>query len=280
MSWLNIRGKIYHCTECNNEIKVEYEGGACPTLIGDMNVIQQISLNEKYSTISHSPVSEEYYFHDTSGICERCFSNYDTKGSQDILNMYIELRRSYENYYDEFQELLSNSIFEYINNLSKDKFGEIDINSYNDTIGHKFFKLTSKRDKLIEEFIMAIREKIINELNEVLHTDNRLAEVIKLYNDKTEELNNSILKSLEEYKGKFFYEKHIDETENLNDLIEHQFAVRKPESATPKLKFYYELDQPKTTIREELESFDTHMWYSFDENEVIKKVKEKLYQVL
>jgi hypothetical protein len=127
---------------------------------------------------------------------------------------------------------------------------------------------------------MAIREKIINELNEALHTDNRLAGVIKSYNGKTEELNNSVLKSLGEYKGKFFYEKHIDEMENLNDLIEHQFTVRKPESTTPKLKFYYELDQMKKTIREELESFDAHTWYSFDDSEVIKKVKEKLYQVL
>lgn len=280
LSWLNIKGKIYHCAKCGTTIKVGYECGAYPTQIGDMNVFQQIALNKKYDTTINNQDSTEYYFHDTKGICERCFEEYGIKSSLEILNMFVTIRNYYEKYNNKFQIVSKSILVEYINNLSKEKFKEIDIESYDNTIGHKYFKLTFKRDKLIEEFLSLVREKILNELKEMLKDDIKLTKIIKSYNKKTEELNDTIVKSLREYKGKFFYDKYINETENLHDFIEYEYTVRKPVDNTPKVKFYYEVEYPKTMIRKELKSFCIDKWYCFDENELMEKVKERLYQVL
>ncbi len=72
MSWLNVPGKLYHCVKCNEEIKIECEGGACLTQIGDNRVYEQITLTQRYGQPAANPDSEGYYLHDEV-ICEPCF---------------------------------------------------------------------------------------------------------------------------------------------------------------------------------------------------------------
>ena len=44
MSFLLLRGKMYHCAGCSLTVPTEYEGGPMLTQIGDMNVYEQTAL--------------------------------------------------------------------------------------------------------------------------------------------------------------------------------------------------------------------------------------------
>ncbi|WKZ16287.1 MAG: hypothetical protein QY317_03070 [Candidatus Jettenia caeni] len=74
MSWLNIRGKIYHCLKCPESITIEYEGGARLTQIGDNRVYEQMALTQRYGQPSANPEREGYYLH-KEAMCETCFKN-------------------------------------------------------------------------------------------------------------------------------------------------------------------------------------------------------------
>jgi hypothetical protein len=37
MSWMLVAGKIYHCTQCAEKIRVKYEGGAAMIQVGAVN---------------------------------------------------------------------------------------------------------------------------------------------------------------------------------------------------------------------------------------------------
>jgi len=43
-----VAGKIYHCTQCAEKIRVEYEGGAAMTQVGEEVFYQQSEMVEGY----------------------------------------------------------------------------------------------------------------------------------------------------------------------------------------------------------------------------------------
>ena len=72
MSFLMIRGKIYHCNKCGAIEKVEYEGGPRLTQIGDFSVIIQKELNNRYLPDLYNPEREGYYYNIDECICDKC----------------------------------------------------------------------------------------------------------------------------------------------------------------------------------------------------------------
>ncbi|MBE7549239.1 MAG: hypothetical protein HS127_19605 [Planctomycetia bacterium] len=56
MSWLNIRGKMYHCLKCSEIVKVEYKGGACLTQIGDNRLYEQTALTKDTANQLQIPI--------------------------------------------------------------------------------------------------------------------------------------------------------------------------------------------------------------------------------
>lgn len=89
MSWLNIRGKVYHCLRCPEIITVEYEGDACMTQIGDNRVHAQMALTQRYGQPKANPDSEGYYLHEEV-ICEPCFKKRYMNGGQYDVAMNME----------------------------------------------------------------------------------------------------------------------------------------------------------------------------------------------
>lgn len=72
MSFLMIRGKIYHCNQCGAFEKIEYEGGPQLTQVGDFGVMIQKELNKKYFPDLSNPEKEGYYYHIEKCICDQC----------------------------------------------------------------------------------------------------------------------------------------------------------------------------------------------------------------
>jgi len=73
MSWLNVRGEIYICKECESKIQVEHGGGPQMTQVGDDNVYVQHELSKRLGQPLTNPEEEGYYFY-LPGSCESCFN--------------------------------------------------------------------------------------------------------------------------------------------------------------------------------------------------------------
>lgn len=71
MSFLLVTGKLYHCESCGAQVRVEYEGGAQLTQIGDENVFEQMELAERLGQPGDNPEREGYWLHDFM-ICGDC----------------------------------------------------------------------------------------------------------------------------------------------------------------------------------------------------------------
>lgn len=48
MSWMVVRGKVYHCSLCNYSFVIEYEGGERPVQVSDPVIAQQERLRQHY----------------------------------------------------------------------------------------------------------------------------------------------------------------------------------------------------------------------------------------
>lgn len=69
MAFLQIQGKIFHCQHCGNRLYIKYKGGAQPTQIGEMGVLEQKRLAEKYGQADPAV----YDLHVEGGLCQNCF---------------------------------------------------------------------------------------------------------------------------------------------------------------------------------------------------------------
>lgn len=78
MALMLVAGKIYHCSDCSKEIRVNYEGGAQWILIGDAFVDQQVGFLKVFSQPLANPEKQGYYIHEKV-ICEVCTQAYESR---------------------------------------------------------------------------------------------------------------------------------------------------------------------------------------------------------
>ncbi|PVE42856.1 hypothetical protein [Limnohabitans planktonicus] len=78
MSFMLVAGKIYHCTDCNKEIRIDYEGGAQVIQVSDAVIEQQNSLLELFPQPHAEPHKYGYFIH-ADAICEHCTKIYESQ---------------------------------------------------------------------------------------------------------------------------------------------------------------------------------------------------------
>lgn len=71
MSFLLVSGKIWHCDACGADLRVDYEGGAQFTQIGDEAVFEQMELAQRLGQPADDPEREGFYLHDAM-VCPDC----------------------------------------------------------------------------------------------------------------------------------------------------------------------------------------------------------------
>ncbi|KXK32965.1 MAG: hypothetical protein UZ01_00387 [Candidatus Brocadia sinica] len=280
MSWLNIRGKIYHCLKCPEIIKVEYEGGACLTQIGDDRVYEQMALTQRYGQPTANPDVEGYYLHDEV-ICETCFKERYIKGGQYEVAMHMEalcnrLSGIKDKHAENIRKATESAFNNWLENISPGNFREINTSAFDKTIGLKIFTLRGKRRDLIGQFVSSAKDSIIFFIYNQVNSDTSLQEVIGQYALEIQPVIENIKKLLADLKGKIFMAHRINKPENLNDYVRYEMTTRTPVESTPDTTVFYATDINKHEITGFLNFCDPSNQFEMDEDKWIGKLKNKL----
>ena len=200
MSWLNIRGKIYHCLKCPEIIKVEYEGGACLTQIGDDRGYEQMALTQRYGQPTANPDAEGYYLHDEV-ICEACFKKRYMKGGQHNIAMNMEdlcnrLSEIKDKHAENVGKAAESAFNNWLENISPGNFREINTSAFDKTIGLKIFTLRGKRRDLIGQFVSSAKDSIISFIYDQVNSNTHLRDVIKQYASEAQPIIESLAQGL------------------------------------------------------------------------------------
>lgn len=245
MSFLLTCGKMYHCLNCNLIIKINYEGGALNTQIGDFSVIFQMSLYEKYGNGNFNPETQGFYLHE-EGYCQKCCEkSIDINESETINKIYAYMDKISElrDIFDKRIKTLHQEIFEeWLTKVDLAYCQKISPDTYRNTIENRDFEQIKK--KLVKKFVNKnrplIEVDIINELTtktkELLKSnsvdlsidlskmEDELVELIKI---EIKKLTRSDFLNLD-IPVEYFHQKNIYESENLNDYICSEMTIRKP----------------------------------------------------
>ena len=286
MSWLNIRGKIYHCLKCTEIITVKYEGGACLTQIGDNRIYEQTAQTKKYGQPTANPDSEGWYLHDEI-ICKTCFQKRYMKGGQYDVAMNMEalcnrLMGIKDTHAENVGKATESAFDNWLMNISPGNLRKLNTSAFDKTIGLKIFKLRYKRKDLIEQFVSGAKDAIITFIYRQVDGDTCLQDAIRQYASEARPIIDSIRKLLAGLKGKFFFKgkifmvRRINQPENLNDYVRYEMTTRSPVASTPDITVFYQTNIRKKDITGFLDSYVPSNHIEIDEGEWLSKLKNSL----
>ncbi|MBE7547032.1 MAG: hypothetical protein HS127_07860 [Planctomycetia bacterium] len=286
MSWLNIRGKMYHCLKCSEIVKVEYKGGACLTQIGDNRLYEQTALTKRYGQPTANPNTEGYYLHNEI-ICEPCFKKRYMKSGQHDVAMNMEalcnrLSGIKDKYAENVGRATEAAFNNWLENISHGNLREISTSAFDKTIGLKIFKLRNKRKDLVGQFVSSAKDSIIASILNQINSDPCLRDATRQYASEAQPIVDSIRKLLTNLKGKFFHKgeifrvHRINLPENLNDYVLYEMTTRTPATSTPDITVFYQTNMRKKDITEFLNSCDSSNQVEMDEDKLIGKLKKRL----
>ena len=75
MSFLLIRGKMFHCRVCFSSFVLEFDGGAQQAQIDEEDFYNQIQLHKRFMPLTYNFEKEGYYFHKYM-VCENCKNSF------------------------------------------------------------------------------------------------------------------------------------------------------------------------------------------------------------
>ncbi len=196
MIWMNILGKIYHCTECNYSFKINYKpidtknGPVNKTFVDEQEIGRWIILHQKYNSeddiylkdINKIDDSTDYlkslhiYLHDEV-ICHDCLNEVYKKDPllarrsqkyNEALNIINNIKILGENYFYEIAEKRTQILSHIISSIFLEDFKETKTDAYQNTIGSKFFKLKNKRKALINQYLESARKEVVEKIFNLL----------------------------------------------------------------------------------------------------------------
>lgn len=280
MSWLNVRGKLYHCIKCAETVMVEYEGGACLTQIGDNRVYEQMALTKKYGQPASNPDSEGYYYHEEA-ICEDCFEkSHNQKGQrkhfEEIMSLCERLSEIGEIYSENIGKTRETVIANWLNSISLDECRKINKTVFDNTIGQKIFGLRGKRKDLIAQFVKNGRDSILSHIDSVIKHDESLQHQMKQYTAEIQPVTERIQALTKNLRGNIFLAKRINQPESLNDFVQYELTERTPVQSAPDAIFFFETVINQDSISEFLNACRQADQLEIDGDELIKEFQTGL----
>ena len=241
MSFLNVVGKIYRCSECQKSIRIEYQDGARLTQIGDWNVTSQLELSKKLGQPNDNPDENGYYLYDIR-ICIDCFNKQngvlDNDKLETIGQINNDLLERREKTVADIEELTPGILDDIISPLTLTDVENIIGGSVDPSFGDKH-ATPKKRKRLINEFLDQHRDKFAEFFRRKAWQESDIQQIVKGYNALAEPAMKK-LKKLIPTDTPFYIAKHTNAAENLNDLICYEHTIRKPVDESPDHVFVFE----------------------------------------
>ncbi len=254
MSFLNLRGEMLHCSQCNKSFTIEYEGGAKTTQVGDENVQEQQELNERYMPQSYNAKKDGYYFHRIL-ICEDCINSL-TDPETVIFNgiLPIDYITFYSDQYrDAVEELMEFEIDAFAARFDKDFCLQQNPDAYEKTLGNKKFKLTCFKEELIKEYILLSKHQIVSAFQSYIKQHPSFIKLSNEYRNLTSVHEQECTDILNNRYTKYFEQITLDEKVNLNPYIcSEGFTIRERIINVTPCNFY---DGPHILPLDEIDSY-------------------------
>lgn len=233
MSFLPVSGKIYICDECDKHIRVEYEGGAQLTQIGDDNIREQMQISEKFNQPNKDPDTEGYYLYEII-ICEDCYSKIDENIREllkEILDKYKSLitvrNETIKAIEIDLLETASSTIETITPEEVENIFPEIkdELNDKRDT--------PKKRKGKINKFIRGYntKEKVKELFYSSVDKNKSIEETFSGFNQQVYDTAN-LLPEFDDDEFAVMQPKDIRDAENLNNHLQFETTIREPKHDT------------------------------------------------
>jgi hypothetical protein len=244
MSFMIVCGKLFVCNKCEKVVRVEYEGGAQFTQIGDLNVMEQEHFSEALGQLNNEPDEQGYYLYDF-GLCDKCF---DTKINRDykrkseaIFRISDELAVKRQENLDDINGYLPDLFSRAASGLSSEDIGSAIGQQFDPAFGDKHATAT-KRDRLLNDFMHKHRNALVEYCVRKVWTDPRIISAIVTRYAETTQPMLTELKTLVADPPPMYFEKTTDKTENLNDWIIAETTSRQPALYSSRETFYSDME--------------------------------------
>lgn len=243
MSFLFLRGKMYHCIKCGTSLVVEYKGGAYDTQIGDASVFEQWFLHKKYMNESYNPEKDGYYYH-VELFCEDCLKSSNHMNEEVILIEKDEIYHPYslldlnERFIKTIEPIIADVAQRYVNLFTKELCKSINQHVYDITVGSESFSIPDKKPELVDLYVYKAKLYIIQNFYEFLSQDGEYNKKIETYKRRAAPHEAYAKKLIDEGKKQYFYSVDLNASENLNPIICYDLTLRSPEKVVSKCKFY------------------------------------------
>lgn len=229
MSFLLIRGEMFHCTNCRRMFTVDFEGGPQATQIGDFNVYEQIELNREFMPEIFKCESEGYYFHEPV-LCETCLSILDHKTILYEVDKYppFDVLMSYSQKYSKIIKAdRQDYIDSFISKVDKSYCQQLSPTVFEETIGHKFFKITSHKNELAQRYIEGTKTEILKNYFDHITGSDKYKETASEYKNLISTCEQECRDLLEKGITGYCQELDLNGTVNLNPHICYETTIRK-----------------------------------------------------
>jgi hypothetical protein len=243
---------MFHCEKCGKSLPIEFEGGARQTQIGDVNVIQQTSLNEQMMPADYDLERQGYYFHSVA-LCGDCLEptigkdvvifKEDHEDPIETLLYYSNSGRAKE-VAERIEEIAENCVQEFILDLDLERLQAINPDAYAETIGQKRFRLTAYKTMLSKEYLEKNQDELDKQFNDYVKESKDYQKLENEYITMVSPYEQECSKLLKEGAKKCFVELNLNSEVNLNHSIIFETTVRKrilPEQAFSLYKGPFEI---------------------------------------
>ncbi|NPV89893.1 MAG: hypothetical protein HPY50_03845 [Firmicutes bacterium] len=290
MSRINVAGIIFHCTQCGKTHKVEFEGGASLTQIGESGIFRQVELSQKYAPSDMRDFYTKPSYLRDEIVCSDCYNDKYKSEMQETFNADVQELISLadkmdtlkEDYLSQLNKNIEEITTKWLNAASLDSFKEISTDVFIETLGHRHLKYPARRYKLIDQFmnesgleVIDYARKLIMDSPEVRDMQEKFHNSFMPLLDKSEKILTFLENSSSTANIYFFIEEKIDQARNLNDFIRYEKTIREPKKSTPDLTVFRKYG---LNIKEVRDSFlDIPQPGSLlKEDRLIKEVKAKI----
>ncbi len=255
MSFLLLRGKMYHCTDCDLVVPTEYEGGPMLTQVGITHVLIQMQLNKEHMPPSYDPEKEGYYFH-TNVLCGDCLKTH-LNNQTIVYNSgnnppFAEIFYIMDTIYEEAEELLEEIAIQYASKLNAAYCRNLDPEHFERTLGHKYFKLTNKKPILADEYVKLAQRNIVKDFKQYLGSLDEMEKHLGVYRKALSKYEAVLKTIIDEGKEQYYLQVKFGEKENLNPYICHDLTVRTQIKPDEEYDLY---EGPYTILRDKIDYY-------------------------
>lgn len=242
MSFLNIRGEMFHCKQCEKVITSEFAGAPTLTQIGDFNVYQQIEFNKKFMPADYEPNKNGYYFHELV-ICESCMQSRIIKDVLIYKNSkslpFYHIKNILEESRKMVIQVMETEKISFSEKFNRDFCYAFDRSTFESTIGQKKFKLTNRKRELAEKFTEGSRRSIVEAYTNHIMETHAFKDISRQYERSVNILEKECKKILESNQQEYFNKINYNLKVNLNSHICHPYTGRERRQPLETIELYY-----------------------------------------